>query len=1004
MTTSVDELQCFLSENIKDDKDLNLSRIIQLLKTRKSEQINLDSKLQALEQETKGILFHAADKAKLYGSTLKQLNTLLETTEKDIDIFMVDSAGNTPKANLLEHLTVLENKLKAIDAAKIYIKTLLTEKELSSQALGLVKQEPEKAIIPYKKLVKFEEYISDQARKHEQYSGLAEHLQKSRIRLYEELDAVLTADFKQTLDSLSWPSPIKPPYGPQLGPKLKKFEEAFRNLLMLQKSPENNESSKDDIFSPISIMLEGLSLRFRFHFETSKPTNRIDKPEWYLQHVKNTISTHMPFIMTTIQPLIEAMAKNGQIYAKDQFIRGLLQDVTRKLQNTMPQVLGHPNWLSHTIHQVLEFDKSLQEEFAYDQYNTLSDVILGNSVWFNAWFQAEKSFAQSRYDEILLDSQAFDIYAEDDFEKPQQQQQPNSKPIKRTKSAVRLINLLENITQAYMLVPNLVQKFKFFADIQLNLLGQYQKRLSTAIDSFEALSLIRSVPVPGALPEAVTGVMTATETGGTLSALNRLYRWWTSARSMSDVLKDWTEEELFIDMQFHINQNPDCVQDVSQANGKNSCMVLLPHEHNEGLFSMAITAYEQLNKRAEKIIVKIAVKEWTTETRQYAKKDVWWQTSTETPTEISDELYRPLQDLRVIWNYLYSILPRANFLIVYRQTLGEIESWYWKNIITQSQFSTTGADQLETDLKQGLWKIGQKWVLKPENFMKKLKETIQLLTLPFSSEQSDLPSCNVLMKALADKDQLELVQKTLSKLGIEVLTNGEIRDAAMDDWHYEMRREIQEIVPGLYLGPFSACRHQLESLKKNGITHIVCFVDQNESRLFQFDTISQYFGFEKFIVSDSNLQNLIPYFPDISRFIHNVISQQGKVVVCCNGGMSRSPTFAIAYVMERYNIDASQAYHFVQAKRLCINPNDGFKSQLKEYEPIYKARQNSSFNEEEEGLMKRRRGSGPDDDENGTTTSGRQSSGETKRFYGLEEQQQNGVNANMSAGYSSTLL
>lgn len=60
-----------------------------------------------------------------------------------------------------------------------------------------------------------------------------------------------------------------------------------------------------------------------------------------------------------------------------------------------------------------------------------------------------------------------------------------------------------------------------------------------------------------------------------------------------------------------------------------------------------------------------------------------------------------------------------------------------------------------------------------------------------------------------------------------------------------------------------------------------------------------------------------------------MISQQGKVVVCCNGGMSRSPTFVIAYVMEVFKIDASQAYHFVQGRRLCINPNDGFKSQLK---------------------------------------------------------------------------
>lgn len=141
----------------------------------------------------------------------------------------------------------------------------------------------------------------------------------------------------------------------------------------------------------------------------------------------------------------------------------------------------------------------------------------------------------------MLDGQSFDIYAEDDLDKSN-----NTKPIKRTKSAVRIINLLENIKSAYELVPHLGQKFKFFVEIQLHLLGQYQKRLSSAIDSFEALSLIRSVPVPGALPDAVTGALTATETGGTVSALHRLYRWWTSAKSIIDVLKDWTEDEVTI--------------------------------------------------------------------------------------------------------------------------------------------------------------------------------------------------------------------------------------------------------------------------------------------------------------------------------------------------------------------------------------------------------------------------------------------------------------------------
>lgn len=124
-------------------------------------------------------------------------------------------------------------------------------------------------------------------------------------------------------------------------------------------------------------------------------------------------------------------------------------------------------------------------------------------------------------------------------------------------------------------------------------------------------------------------------------------------------------------------------------------------------------------------------------------------------------------------------------------------------------------------------------------------------------------------------------------------------------------------------------------MKEKGITHITCFVDLDEAKLFRTETMATYFNYQQLLVSDSNLQNLIQYFPSTSEYIRNVLTNKGKVVVCCNGGMSRSPTFVIAYVMETFNIDASQAYHFVQSKRLCINPNDGFKSQLK-VKNIYK--------------------------------------------------------------------
>jgi serine/threonine/tyrosine-interacting protein len=131
----------------------------------------------------------------------------------------------------------------------------------------------------------------------------------------------------------------------------------------------------------------------------------------------------------------------------------------------------------------------------------------------------------------------------------------------------------------------------------------------------------------------------------------------------------------------------------------------------------------------------------------------------------------------------------------------------------------------------------------------------------------------------------------------------------------------------VFLGPFSACKN-ISELQQKGITHIMCFFDQAESRIFRTDTVAQHFNFQQYIVNDTILQNLIQHFPTVSHTIDNITST-GKVVLCCNGGMSRSPAFMVAYVMEKYDLDAIQAYQFVQAKRLCINPNDGFKCQLK---------------------------------------------------------------------------
>ncbi|CAG8463544.1 8889_t:CDS:2 [Paraglomus occultum] len=181
------------------------------------------------------------------------------------------------------------------------------------------------------------------------------------------------------------------------------------------------------------------------------------------------------------------------------------------------------------------------------------------------------------------------------------------------------------------------------------------------------------------------------------------------------------------------------------------------------------------------------------------------------------------------------------------------------------------------------------------------------------------------------------------------------------DWKYEMRRQMQEILPGLFLGPYSYSK-EFNQLKANGITHIVSIRDASEKRIIR-PRFPEHFLYFEIEVSDSPNERLIPHFPAAKQFIDEALNSGGRVFVHCNGGISRSPAFVVAYVMETAKMDYQCAYTFVQNRRFCMNPNEGFKVQLKEYEPIYSARDQQGCREPEHNRPARRRPA-PDDDSN----------------------------------------
>ncbi|XP_045185621.2 serine/threonine/tyrosine-interacting protein-like isoform X2 [Mercenaria mercenaria] len=154
-----------------------------------------------------------------------------------------------------------------------------------------------------------------------------------------------------------------------------------------------------------------------------------------------------------------------------------------------------------------------------------------------------------------------------------------------------------------------------------------------------------------------------------------------------------------------------------------------------------------------------------------------------------------------------------------------------------------------------------------------------------------------------------------------------------------MRRDMQEIIPGLFLGPYAAAMKSKKAcLQQHNITHIVCIRQSIEANFIRpnFPDLFRYLVLD---IADVSTENIIQYIPQVRDFIDSCYDCGGKVLVHGNAGISRSATLVIGYIMEKYGLSYKNAYVYVQQRRFCINPNEGFSQQLIEYEPIYRARQ-----------------------------------------------------------------
>ncbi|KAJ7785875.1 TIP-1 family-domain-containing protein [Mycena metata] len=530
------------------------------------------------------------------------------------------------ESTLLEDIETLHRNLKELQSVKGYVQVIEHALKLSEAAGAQVRSSPTNtplshaSVTEYQSLQEFVTKVSDACAGVEDGMGkqtlnLVLFLEKIRDQCWADIKGSLSASLLAASERLKWPMPVD--YVAASPQDRKDFERAFSDLLKLQnigeklRPPNAKERSEKDGLYPIQALIQPISARFKYHFEGSRQTNRLDKPEWYFTHVLNVMHEHRAFMESVIQPLLSSTG----IVAWREFTLLLFPLLARKLRKSMPSLLPRPPVLAHTIYQALVFDAAVSEEgFSLagtsaavdnnDRWNGVSDLVLGKEEWFSAWMEGEKQFSEGQYNEIISAVDAWHIAEDEDGEESGHMQD-----LRSTSSARRLKALVEQVTDRYSPLPHFAHRTRFLIHVQIPLLENYYGRILSSLDAFETLSSAFVRAVPGALSVSLGGrdegsvrVDARRLTDG-VEGVQRLCKAWLSARYMEAAMEGWGEELFFLELWTEINRRASLRSQALAAASLPDPRAVGSAVPQETVFEELVTQYRILVHRAEDMIV-----------------------------------------------------------------------------------------------------------------------------------------------------------------------------------------------------------------------------------------------------------------------------------------------------------------------------------------------------------------------------------------------------------------
>lgn len=635
--------------------------------------------------------------------------------------------------------------LQRLDVARGYFQLLTEVENLSSEARGNFNSSPQAALDPYLRLQSLAATLKEaQPAAEDAAPHLIDHVDKTVQTLWKQMKDAFARDFEETLTKMKWP-------GKDVtlsGSLEQKWTAGVEKLLDLQ---EPELKSKDDksvsspytedpiVLLPLEVMVKPLELRFKYHFDGDRPTNKLDKPEYFLSHIVGLLNTYEEFFAVYLQPILRKRFQRSNLALTSTYIdstsaliTALLPMLRRKIFALVPRISEQPHLLSHFIHELISFDTSLKDDWSYDGgggvdgWRGLTWEVLVKKDWFGRWLEVEKEFALTRYQTIIKTQESGEL----DYDSV------DSGVTKPTKAAIRVNDLLETVTDRYRPLSSFSQKLRFLIDIQIAIFDKFHTRLHSSLEAYLSLTSSIARTVQGVSKEDQAEVQG-------LGGLERLCRVYGSAEYLEKKMRDWSDDIFFLDLwdelQDRARRNtgdknlagPMSVEDVAERTSS----TVGSHEDSGALFDETAGAYKRLRIRAEGIMQDTLIHNMRESIRPYGRINPWSSLSVDSisPSSLSitAELDATVQQLSSSLSFLSAALAPVPLRRITRQVSLAMQTFLWDHVLVRNTFSTSGIAQFTRDVS-ALWEVVDRYLGdgQGELGMMRLKEALVLLGLP----------------------------------------------------------------------------------------------------------------------------------------------------------------------------------------------------------------------------------------------------------------------------------